>query len=57
MRGSYMCISDFSKFELIGLASSLSIAMSHQLSNNDIIVLSAFFTILGDNLALLSLEN
>lgn len=51
-----MCISDFSNCELVTLASSLAIAMSNQLSNEDIIILSAFFTALGDNLAILSLE-
>lgn len=52
-----MCISDFSNCELVTLASSLAIAMSNQLSNEDIAVLGAFFTALGDNLALLSIEN
>ena len=51
-----MCISDFSNCELVTLASSLAIAMSNQLSNEDIIILSAFFTALGDNLAILALE-
>lgn len=51
-----MCISDFSNCELVTLASSLAIAMSNQLSNEDIIILSAFFTALGDNLAILSLD-
>ena len=40
-----MCISDFSNCELVTLASSLAIAMSNQLSNEDIIILSAFFMI------------
>ena len=57
MRGFFMCISDFSNCELVTLASSLAIAMSNQLSNEDIAILSAFFTALGDNLAILSLEN
>ena len=52
-----MCISNFSNCELVTLASSLAIAMSNQLSNEDIAILSAFFTALGDNLAILSLEN
>jgi len=50
-----LCISDFSNAELVALSSSLAIAISNQLSNEDTIVLAAFFTTLGDNLALLSL--
>ena len=52
-----MCISDFSNCELVTLASTLAIAMSNQLSNEDITVLAAFFNILGDSLSLLSIEN
>lgn len=52
-----MCISDFSNCELVTLASSLAIAMSNQLSNEDIAVLSVFFTALGDNLAILALDS
>ena len=51
-----MCISSFSNKELVVLASSVSVAISKDLSNEDLIILSAFFTALGDNLALLSLE-
>ena len=51
-----MCISDFSSCELVALASSLAIAISSQLSNEDLILISAFFTALGDNLALLSIK-
>jgi len=52
---SFLCISDFSNCELIALSSSLAIAISSQCSKDDMIVLAAFFTTLGDNLALLSL--
>ena len=52
-----MCVSDFSNCELVALASSLAIAISKQFSNEELIILSAFFTALGDNLAILSLEN
>ena len=52
-----MCISDFSNCELVALASSLAIAMSKQFSIEELIILSTFFTALGDNLAILSLEN
>lgn len=51
-----MCISDFSNCELVALVGSLAIAMYNQLSPQDIIILSVFFTTLGDNLAILSLE-
>lgn len=50
-----MCISDFSPCELIALASTLAISISNQFSNDDVILLAAFFTALGDNLALLSI--
>ena len=52
-----MCISDFSNCELVALASSLAIAISKQISNEELIILSVFFTALADNLALLSLDN
>jgi len=50
-----LCISDFSKAELLALSSSLALALSNQLNQEDSIVLAAFLTTLGDNLALLSL--
>lgn len=50
-----MCISDFSNCELVALASTLSIAISKELTKEDLAVLSAFFNALGDNLAILSL--
>lgn len=51
-----MCLSEFSKEELVAFASTLAIAISKEFSNiNDLIVLATFFTVLGDNLALLSL--
>lgn len=50
-----MCISEFSNSELILLASSLAIAISKEFNQDDIIILSAFFASLGDNLALLSI--
>ena len=50
-----MCISDFSNCELVALASSLAIAISNEFSKDDLIILAAFFTTLGDNLAILSL--
>lgn len=40
--------------ELIGLSSSLAIAISQQLDSDDLGILGAFFTTLGDNLSLLA---
>lgn len=51
-----MCISDLTPCELITLASSLSIAISKEMSVEDIAILSAFFSALGDNLAILALQ-
>ena len=50
-----MCLSDFSNEELVVLSSTLAIAISKDFSKEDLAILSAFFTTLGDNLALLSL--
>ena len=50
-----MCISDFSKCELIALASTIAIAISKDFPEEDLPSLSAFFVALGDNLAILSL--
>lgn len=50
-----MCISDFTPCELITLSSSLAIAIGKQLSIEDTAILAAFFTTLGDNLALLDI--
>ena len=52
-----MCISDFSNCELVTLASTLAIAMSKEFSCQDLAILSVFFSALGDNLAILSLED
>lgn len=50
-----MCISDFSRCELIALSSTLAIAMSNEFSKEDLAILAAFFSSLGDNLAILAL--
>lgn len=50
-----LCISDFSNCELLAIANTLSVAISNQTSKEDLLVLSAFFSVLGDNLALLAL--
>lgn len=39
---------------LIGLASSLAILIADDLNTTDLAVLAAFFTTLGDNLALIA---
>ncbi len=49
-----MCISDFSNCELVALASTIAIALSKELSKEDLSVLSGFFSAIGDNLAILS---
>lgn len=51
-----MCISDFSKCELLTIAHTLAISINNELPNDDVIVLATFFTVLSDSLALLSLE-
>ena len=50
-----MCLSDFSNEELVVLSSTLAIAISKEFCNEDLLILAAFFTTLGDNLALLVL--
>ena len=50
-----MCLSDFSNEELVDLSSTLAIAISKEFSSEDLLILAAFFTTLGDNLALLVL--
>jgi hypothetical protein len=49
----FMNISDLSGCNLIGLASSLSILIAQDLNEEEIGILSAFFSALGDNLALI----
>ena len=50
-----MCLSDFSNEDLIVLSSTLAIAISKEFTTEDLLLLAAFFTTLGDNLALLVL--
>ena len=49
-----MSFFDCSPCELIALAASISIALSKELSNEELAVLGAFFSVLGDNLSLLA---
>ncbi len=50
-----MCISDFSKHEIVAITSTIAIAISKEFPEEDLPLLSAFFVALGDNLAILSL--
>ncbi len=49
-----MCFSDLSSCNLIGLASSLAIAIGEDLSAEELSILSAFFTSFADNLAIIA---
>lgn len=56
MRCFILCLSDCSKEELVVLASTLAISIGKEVSSDELAILATFFTILGDNLALLSLS-
>ena len=45
---------NFRSYDLVLLASTLSIYISQGLSSDDIGILAAFFTTVGDNLALIA---
>ena len=49
-----MSISNLSYCNIIGLASSLAIIIAQDLNTEDIGILSAFFSALGDNLAIIT---
>lgn len=49
-----MCFSDLSSCNLIGLASSLAIAVGENLTSDELSILSAFFNAFADNLAIIS---
>lgn len=49
-----MCFNNLSSSNLIGLSSSLAILLSEELSTDEISLLGAFFTTLGDNLSLIA---
>ena len=51
-----MCFSDLSSCNLIGLASSLAIAIGENLSVEVVTTLAAFVTALGDNLAIIATQ-
>lgn len=48
------CNDSISGANLIGLSSSLSLLLSENLSTEEISILGAFFTTLGDNLSLIA---
>ena len=52
-----MCIDNLSGCNLVTLASLVSISIADGLSAEQISTLGAFFTALGDNLALLSINS
>ena len=49
-----MCFSDFSSCNLIGLASSLAIAIGEDIDADELAVLATFFTAFADNLAIIA---
>ena len=49
-----MNLNKISGYDLIALASSLSIFIGEQLSSNDLAILASFFSALGDNLGIIS---
>ena len=49
-----MCFSDLSSCNLIGLASSLAIAIGEDLTANESAILAAFFTAFADNLSIIA---
>lgn len=51
-----MGFSNLSSCELIGLASSIAIAIGENLSADDVASLAAFTTALGDNLAIIATQ-
>ena len=56
MRCFILCLSEFSNEELVILASTIAITISKEFCKEDLVILATFFTILGDNLALLSIS-
>lgn len=52
-----MCLDNLSGCNLVALASLVSISLAEGLSSEQISTLGAFFTALGDNLALLSINS
>lgn len=51
-KGSFLC--NFGYVDYIVLASTISIALGEELSSNDLYILSSFFAVLSDELALIA---
>jgi hypothetical protein len=51
-----MCFYDLSSCNLIGLASSISIAIGENLTANEASLLSALFSAIGDNLNIIAVK-
>lgn len=51
-----MCFSDLSSCNLIGLSSSLAIAIGENLSADEVTTLAAFMTAFADNLAIIATQ-
>ena len=49
-----MCFSDLSSCNLIGLASSLAIAVGEDIDADELALFAAFFTAFADNLAIIA---
>lgn len=50
------CLNDLNPCELVTLANIISVSLAQNLSSDELIALSGFFTILGDSLAVLSVS-
>lgn len=51
-----MCLSEMSSCNLIALASSIAISIGENLSSDELVILAAFVTALGDNLAIIATQ-
>ena len=51
-----MCFSNLSSCNLIGLASGLAISIGEGLSADEVSILAAFITTLGDNLSIIATQ-
>ncbi len=50
------CLNNLSPCELVTLANIISVSIAQNLSSDELIALSGFFTILGDSLAVLAIS-
>lgn len=51
-----MCLSEMSNYNIIALSSSLAISIGKSLDVDELSILSAFITALGDNLAIIATQ-